>query len=230
MHPIQKNLLRLAKVRDLSELSIREIGRQIADDSTTSDDRVHPELVKYHLRKLVDAGQLDAARRNIGRKLKQTESGGPELISIPLIGSANCGPATIFADERIRGHIRISSSILESKNYQNLFALQASGDSMNMAQVAGEPIQNEDYVIIDRSKTTPRDGEYVVIVEEDKAIIKKLLLDYENEQIVLISESSFDYGPIFMNPHDKWDSLIGGTVVQVVKKPSPKLSNDGTKA
>ena len=58
MHPIQEKLLKLSKVRDLSELSIREVGRQIADGD--ANDRVHPQLVKYHLEKLMNAGLIKA--------------------------------------------------------------------------------------------------------------------------------------------------------------------------
>jgi len=215
MHPIQKKLLQLSKIRDLSTLSIREIGRQIGDT-----DRVHPQQVKYHLQKLVDGGHLDMARKPQGHFLK-TADGLPQLIAIPILGAASCGPAAIFADEDIRGYLRISSSLLHSKNYRALYALQASGDSMNDAHVDGDAIKNGDYVIVDHSRRSPKTGEYVVAVDEsNKANIKKLFLDHLNEQIALVSESTQDYAPIFIDPKDQWDTLIRGTVVQVVKNPA----------
>lgn len=217
MHVIQKRLLQLSKVRDLSSLSIREVGRQIADDTGKS---VHPQLVKYHLEKLINSGELGTNMKPVGR-LGNAGVGNGELglISIPILGSASCGPATIYADEEVKGHVRISPTLLHSKNYQCLYALLASGDSMNNAQVQGEPINNGDYVIVDQSRKTPRNQEYVVFLDDDKANVKKLLLDHANEQVILTSESTEEYDPIFIDPQDKWDSLIQGTVVQVVKKP-----------
>lgn len=217
MHPIQQKLIELAKVRDLSKLSIREIGRQIADGG--SNERVHPQQVKYHLQRLTEAGLINVASRATAQKIKPSTEKAPTFVSIPVLGSANCGPATFFAEEQISGHLRISTSLLKSRNYQNLFAIQASGRSMNRARIYGTQIDDGDYVIADHSKITPRSGEYVVVVDDDKANIKKLFLDYDNHQVVLFSESSENYDPIFIDPADKWDSLINGTVVQVVKRP-----------
>jgi hypothetical protein len=57
MHPLQKKLLQLAKVRDLSKLSYREIGRQLADGDDAYK-RVHPQNVIYHLDQLMSQGQI----------------------------------------------------------------------------------------------------------------------------------------------------------------------------
>lgn len=214
MHPIQEKLLQLSKIRNLSELSIREIGRQIGEDQ----DRVHPQLVKYHLKKLADASLLSVGRP--AQAYKVIDSSAPKLIAIPIVGDANCGPATIFADERVRGYVKISPTLLKTKNYQSLFALQASGNSMNRAKIAGKSIDSGDYVIVDHSQITPRNGEYVVAIDDNKANIKKIFLDHENEQIALMSESTQDYAPIFIDPQERWDSLISGTVIQIVKNPS----------
>ena len=55
MHPLQEKLATLAKMRDLSRLSYREIGRQLAIDD---EPRVHPTNVKYHLDQLIKQGIL----------------------------------------------------------------------------------------------------------------------------------------------------------------------------
>lgn len=227
MHPIQEKLVRLSKVRDLSKLSYREIGRQLTD----SDDptaRVHPTNVKYHLDQLISDGLIDASQRPVIRSQRLTANPTDfnlNLVKVPIVGSANCGPATIFADDKIEGYLQVSPLILKTKNYNDLYALRASGDSMNNSQVMGKPIISGDFVIVDSSKITPRDGERVVVVRDNVANIKQIFFDHSEEVIILRSESTKDYNPIFVSPNDEWDGLISGTVIQVIKAASP--SSDG---
>src|SRR3990167_3564449 len=54
-----------------------------------------------------------------------------ESFSVPILGSANAGPATIFAEGNISGYLRISRNDLNRKN--GVFALRVDGDSMNKA-------------------------------------------------------------------------------------------------
>lgn len=225
MHPLQQRLLRLSKIRDLSKLSYREIGRQLADGSNP-DDRVHPTNVRYHLEQLIEAGLISTSQRPVIRNQQHAvgNSSGVNLVKVPIVGSANCGPATIFADEKIEGYIEVSPSLLRSKNYQDLFALRASGDSMDRTVVMGRNIDDGDFVVVDQSKRTPRDGECVVVVRDDTANIKRIYFDHDESMIVLRSESSKDYGPIYVSPDDEWDGLISGTVIQVIKDRTPTHS------
>ena len=219
MHPIQQKLLQLSKIRDLSKLSYREIGRQLAEDGDTNA-RVHPQNVKYHFEQLIADGLLNESARPV-RKVEQVknslQSVVMNLIRIPIVGSANCGPATIFADEKIEGYLEVSPVLLKSKNYQDLFALRASGDSMNRAVIMSKNIDDGDFVVVDQSRKTPRDGECVVVIRDNVANIKRIYFDHEEEVIVLRSESTLDYSPIYVSPHDEWDGLISGTVIQVIK-------------
>lgn len=222
MHPIQEKLVRLSKIRDLSKLSYREIGRQLAD-SDNPNDRVHPTNVKYHLEQLIADGKIDASQRPVVRTATSvsTDSSSPELVKVPIVGSANCGPATIFANEKIEGYLQVSPSLLRTKNYNDLFALRASGESMNQTHVMGKAIDDGDFVIVDSSKVTPRDGERVVVVRDDVANIKRIFFDHEEQVIILKSESTKDFSPIFVNPEDNWDGLVSGTVIQVIKSSTP---------
>lgn len=207
----------MAKVRDLSKLSYREIGRQLAD----SDDvyiRVHPQNVIYHLDQLISGGLLEASQRPQKGQVTMPDFV-VKLANIPIVGSANCGPANIFADERIEGYLRVSPTKLRSKNYQHLYALRATGNSMNNANISGDPINDGDFVIVDSTLKTPKDGERVVIVNEETANIKRIYFDYDDQTIVLRSESTEDFSPIYLDPNDQWEGLISGTVVQVIKDP-----------
>lgn len=215
MHPLQEKLVTLAKMRDLSRLSYREIGRQLATDD---EPRVHPTNVKYHLDQLIKQGILTESSRPVVRKASEKIAKHTlNLIKIPIVGSANCGPATIFADDKIEGYLEISPQLLKSRNYNDIFALRASGDSMNDTKIMGQAIDDGDFVVVDRSKITPRDGERVVVVRDDVANIKQIFFKPNDGVIVLKSESKTDYQPIIVSPDDNWDGLISGTVIQVVK-------------
>lgn len=219
MHPIQEKLLKLSQMRDLSKLSYREIGRHLADSNDVYA-RVHPQTVKYHIDQLIEAGLLNAKQRPTKRVDSATtgiNANPVVLIRIPIVGSANCGPADIFADEKIEGYINVSPTKLRSKNYNELFALRAVGESMNTSNVNGQPINDGDYVIVDATRTTPKEGERVVIVHNDMANIKRIAFDEEEQLVVLRSESTVDYSPIYVDPNDNWDGLISGTVIQVIK-------------
>ena len=71
-------------------------------------------------------------------------------------------------------------------------------------------------MIVDSENISPRDGDYVVSIIDGMANIKKYRLDKANERIVLLSESTKDYAPIFIHRDD--DFRISGKVLDVVKK------------
>lgn len=216
MHPIQQKIVQLSKVRDLSSLSLREIGRQISDDPST---RVHPQNIKYHLEQLKNSG-ADFEMPKINNIVSVPKSVS-KLVKIPIVGNASCGPATEIVDNEIKGYLQVSPKLLKTKNYTNLSAWKAVGSSMNQASVMGKNISDGDYVIVDNSKRTPRDGECVVVTnQDDLSNIKRIYFDHEEQMIILRSESTEDYNPIYMSPQDNWDGLVSGTVIQVVKTPA----------
>lgn len=142
------------------------------------------------------------------------------LFSIPIVGTANCGPATIFAEENFQGFLRVSSKLVGRPKPTGLYAIKADGSSMNRANINGKSIEDGDYVIIDGNDLTAQDRNVVVAIIDDKATIKRFIYDRKNFQIVLRSDSSFDYDPIYIHPDD--DFRISGKVVGVIKKPSKK--------
>lgn len=208
MNDVREKIQRLARMVDVSKLSYREIGKRIADPG---EKPVHPQLIKNAMAKINFEEDLHIATT--------TTTSGLRLVSIPVLGIANAGPATHLAGSSVRGTIQVSASLLPSSNYDDFYALEVDGESMNEAAVRGNKIENGAYVIIDGSKKTPREGEIITVVYDGLANIKKVHFDYENEQIVLYSESTENFQPIFINPHDSWEGLIGGSVIQVVRKP-----------
>jgi SOS-response transcriptional repressor LexA len=85
---------------------------------------------------------------------------------------------------------------------------------MNEADIDGNNIEEGDYVIIDASYRGPRPGDYVLSIIEGCANIKKFARA-KNGNVVLLSESSTDYSPIYIDENDQF--LINGRVAQVIK-------------
>lgn len=213
MHPIQERLLEASRHHDLSPLSYREIGQLVGVD--------HAQIVKHHMLQLQKKGFFTNVPGSEGkpRLISEALKGNSQILAVPILGAANCGPATMFAEERVEGYLKISSSLLKER--KSIFALRASGNSMNSAQIDGRSIDDGDYVIIAPTKGQPRNGEYVLSVIDGSANIKKFVFDNENGQVVLLSESTDQYDPIFIHPED--DYRINGRVVQVIKVPKPNL-------
>jgi repressor LexA len=185
MHQIQEKILKTIQNKNLNGLTLREIGDLVGEK--------FPQKIKHHLDQLEKKGfiKIDKQNKTIQKSLHLSPIKNGGLMSIPIVGTANCGPATIFANENIEGYIKISKNIL--KKCQNIFAIRAQGLSMNQATVDGKHIEDGDYLII----------EYV--------------WDEENNQVVLVSQSTKDIPPIYIHEDDSF--MVNGKVIQVIKKP-----------
>src|SRR3989338_5284905 len=191
MHNIQEQLLKLVGEKNLGSLTLREIGELIGEK--------FPQKIKHHLTQLEHKGLIKISK----------------LISIPILGTANCGPTTLFADQNIEGYLKMSSKLLGKK--KGVFAIKASCLSMNKAAINDKTIEEGDYLIVDKDETSPRNRDIVLAIIDDAAVVKRYISDAENEQVILASDSTKDLPPIYIHPDDKF--AINGKVVQVIKKP-----------
>lgn len=212
MHLTQKLLLDLIATHDnFGSFSLRKIAELIG-----AKDK--PQTAKYHLQQLEKNGfiqmNLDQGVIKLVKKGFNTATKSP-LYSLPVYGAANCGPATIFAEQRMDGYLKISSSLLP-RNKKGLFALKASGSSMNLAKVdEDKTIDDGDFVLVDSEYKNYKNGDIVVAVIDGMANIKRYRNDKEHSRIVLESESTEKYYPIFIHEGD--DFLLNGKVVGIIK-------------
>lgn len=219
MHPIQEKLLALSKTKNLATLSLRGMAEGIGLPEES------PQKIKHHLLQLQKKGFLtiDRAKGVMGKAdSKPTWAKGlleakSRLFSIPIIGTANCGPATIFAEQNFQGFLRISSKLIGRSKPAGLYAIKASGSSMNRAEVHGKRIDDGDYIVVNSVDKDVKTGDAVLAIVDNKATVKKYLDDRANGQIVLIAESTFDYEPIFLHEDD--DFAISAKVIGIVKRP-----------
>ncbi len=206
MHPTQEKLLKVIDDKNIGGFTLRQIGELIGESL--------PQKIKHHLSQLERKGFILFDRKN--KKIKRISNKANTdgiFISIPIVGAANCGPATIYADQNIEGYLRISKRLAPHK--KSVFALRAEGNSLNKANIEGKNIESGDFVIVDSGDTSPHDGDYILSIIDGLANIKKYRLDKNNSRIALLSESTQEYSPIFIHEND--DFKINGKVVDVIK-------------
>lgn len=210
MNSIQRKILTLITPNGISGVTLAELGKMVGVPAR--------QRVKYHLDRLEEDGLVVVSRSN-GRiaSIAPKTVGGAKLLSIPIYGSANCGPATLIAEENFEGYLKVSSSAVAGRNADGLFALRAVGPSMNTADAPGGPIEDGDYVIVDSNDRDPAKGSYVVSVIDGCANVKKFMKEQDRVVLISESESSEKFPPIFIYEGD--DFLINGKVVQIIKKP-----------
>lgn len=205
MHPIQERILKLIDKKNIADLSLREIGREINEPL--------PQKIKHHLNQLNVKGFIAVEKGNVYRITNRPASKNM-FADIPIIGTANCGPASLYADANIEGYLKISKRLIAK--HKGIFAIKAEGHSLNKASINGKTLEHGDFAIVDSNQISPRDGDYVLSVIDHMANIKKYKRDDKNRRIVLLSESSQTINPIFV--HEEDDFRINGKVIDVVKK------------
>jgi repressor LexA len=189
-----------------------------------SDFLNYPSSAHYHVKKLQEEGYLERESnkpRSIGIYADRTvktpfmKKRGMDSVRVPILGAANAGPATLFAEESIAGYLKISRSKLNRKD--GVFALRVEGDSMNRAKIDGKNLEEGDFVLIDSEYKTPKNGDHVLSIIDGAANLKKFERDIKTGDIKLVSESSNPkHKPIYISSED--DFMINGRITSVIKR------------
>ena len=217
MHLIQQSLLEYSKDHNLAQMTFREIAKGIGLPNES------PQKIKHHLLQLQKKGFVKVDRVKGVMEKTAMEPGWAKgmfektarVFSIPIIGTASCGPATIFAKENFTGFLRVSGKLIHQSSPTDLFAIEADGHSMNQAEVKGKKIEDGDYVIVRKDESIPDNNEIVLVIVDNNAVIKKFIDDKKNGQVILKSDSSYNYEPIYLHPEDEF--FVNGKVIGVIK-------------
>ena len=88
---------------------------------------------------------------------------------------------------------------------------------ISQAFKSSDNIDDGDYVLIDSEAKNPENGDYVLSIIDGAANIKKFRKDKERGLIMLISESSSNYDPIYIHQDDASSYSVAGKVLGVLK-------------
>ncbi len=209
MHWIQEKILQIAATKNIDELKLVELVEMVGCQ--------HASQIKHHKTQLIEKGRLVRSGGRLVPALATTKG----LLTIPVLGEADCGEATRYASEWLVDSLVISPSMVMLKHPERAYALIAKGDSMNRAKVGDKFIENGDYIIVDKvDGYTPQDGDIVVSDIGGLANIKRFWRDPSNDRILLLPESTrSDFAPIIIDVND--DYSVQGKVVDVVKAVRP---------
>lgn len=114
-----------------------------------------------------------------------------QLINIPVIASAGCDMAQVYATETFDEYLTVDKKMLA--NHIDVVAVKAIGNSMIDAG-----IRNGDYVLVEKTDVASN-GELVVALLGDMAVIKRL---QKTDNAIILHPEAKGYSPIFVNTED----------------------------
>lgn len=133
------------------------------------------------------------------------------FIDVPVLGMANAGTALMFADEYVEGYLKVSKRIVRDLD---VFAVQVSGTSMNLAKVGGKTIEDGDFILVDKNAECVN-GDKVLVVIDGLATVKTYRT-VDGRNIALVPESTDPkHKPIFLTDEDNF--VVNGKVIDVLK-------------
>ncbi len=126
--------------------------------------------VRY-LKLLEDDGSL-SRRGSRGVMLHRRPNHREDTVAVPLIGTVAAG-ALAVADQNIEAWIRLPKTLAKPAGGK-LFLLRVRGNSMNLAMLGKEHIENGDLVLV-RQQATPEAGKVVVATVDGEATLKRYI-------------------------------------------------------
>ena len=168
-----------------------------------------PRAVTQYLETLERKGFITRSKyEKRGIQLVERAPYESETITIPVMASAGCDNAGIFAEARFDEYICISSDMLEGKRRDNIVCIRAVGNSMDDAGIA-----ENDYVLVEMTQEI-HENDLVVAIIDSFAVIKKI--EFANNAIILKPVSTDpQYKPIILNKNFR----LFGKVVDIIRRP-----------
>lgn len=193
MHPNQVKLLELLREHIDNPLTVRELQEFL--------DVKSPSVVQHHIQQLEKNGFL---KRNPSNPRDYQIIGEPEkpVVYLNQYGLAECGPNGSILDGNPVDQVPIASRLLKFPALE-AFIVVAKGDSMEPQINAG------DYVIA-QQQSTAENGNIVVCLNDEKAIIKKF---YKEGNSVILHSFNHSYPPFLASS----DFRIEGVVRNIIK-------------
>lgn len=194
LHPAQQKILDILTKYVDDPLTIREIQSIIKASST--------RVVTHHIFQLEKKGYIKKNPYN-PRDYQVLKTPEKEIAYLNLYGLATCGRNGTILDGNPIEKVPVSTKFIPFPS-KYAFMVKAKGDSML------PKISNGDYVIVKQvANNYAEDGEIVVGVNDEKAVIKKI--KKEKSGILLISLNR-DYSPFLASEDFKIEGVVKGVI------------------
>lgn len=209
MEEMQTKILALVDSGQINNMTYGDMAKKL--------DLKYRSQPRHYIEKMIADGVL--VRSPEGKLARQPSADNRSLITLPVMGTANCGQPTIYANNAVEGVIHISPAVMGKQRVKpGMFAVKASGNSMNAASINGSPLSDGDYAVISPMQwQEAAEGDYILSVIDGMGNIKRLRLDPANSRIILKSESNEYFEDIILQAEDLYLYQIAGKVVAVVK-------------
>ncbi|MBM3255861.1 MAG: hypothetical protein FJZ04_00095 [Candidatus Moranbacteria bacterium] len=169
-----------------------------------------------YLRSLEDKGFIK--RNSEDRGIILCDINKNKFISVPILGTANAGSPTFFAQENIEGYLKISRRLITKRVTDAIFAIQVFGNSMDMAKINDKRIEDGDYALVDSRSQDYGNGDKVLATIDGLATIKNFFR-VDQSTIGLFPQSSEKiHKPIYLTREDNF--IINGKIIDVLKTPA----------
>jgi repressor LexA len=191
LHPTQQKLLDLLEKNIDSPLTIRQLQEELALSSSS--------VVQHHIQQLERKGLL---KRNPDNPKDYQLLSTPEkqIVYLNLYGLAQCGPSGSILDGTPIDRIPIASRLLKFPA-KDAFIVKARGDSMEPNIKAGD--------LVIAQKKAPENGDVVVCVNDEVAIIKKFSI---TDNKVILSSTNTKYEPILASDDFRVEGIVRNVI------------------
>jgi len=178
--------------------SVREISKHLGYKSHNSAVQIIDRLLNAGYIKKRPSGRIQLI------DFIEREKSEAKTVDVPIVGVAPCG-APLLAEENIEGYMAVSANL--AKPGHRYFILRTVGDSMNKI------IPEDSFVLVKQQSAIDYDGQNVVAIIDDEAMIKSLC---QREGSIFLTPQSTNktHKPILMED----DFLIQGVVEKVLPK------------
>lgn len=193
--------------------TIREIHQQVRKSGLKIKSLAS---VYLYLRSLEDKGFISRSSENRGIKI--LSAGKRKFVSIPILGTANAGSPTFFAEQNVEGYLKLSRRLITKKITEFIFAIEVFGDSMDLAEIENKKIENGDYVLVDVKCKEYRNGDKVLATIDNLATIKNFFRVGPDTIGLFPQSRNKSHKPIYLTAQDNF--VINGKIIDVFKTPA----------
>ncbi len=194
LHPLQQKLLDLLEGNLEEPLTIRAMQNIIGATSTS--------VVNHHIVQLEKKGYIKKNPNN-SRDFQILKTPDKEIAYLNLYGLAACGPQGSVLDGDPIDRIPISTRFIPFSSNQ-AFMVKAKGNSML------PKINPGDYVIAKKASKA-EDGEIVVCVNNEEALIKKIKIENGGKNIILVSFNT-EFQPFLAAQDFRIEGVVKGII------------------